>query len=202
MKHSLLTPMTLIAALSLGLCTWSHAASRPGAAVRPFVSMGITGGGDQLGSFSYSNGTDASVHAGGVVHFLGGVDVAFPDGPMSMQVNLGYHFDTANASNGSYSFERMPLEVLGHVALSRNVRLGGGLRWALDPHISSSGVLSGNDASFNTRTALVLEGEYFPLKRLGIKLRAVHETFAGTGSNRGRDVDASHVGAYVAYYFN
>jgi hypothetical protein len=193
-------PKTLVATLCLSLCALAQAASRPGPPVRPFIGFGLTAGGDKQADFIYSNGTTSSVSTGGLVHLKGGVDIALK-GPMSLQLSLGYHSDSATAANGSYTFSRMPLEVLAHVALSNNFRLGGGLRWALDPRVSSSGVLSGYDATFNAGTSFVAEGEFFPIKRLGIKLRLVRETFDGQGINRGLRYDGSHAGAYVVYYF-
>jgi hypothetical protein len=88
------------------------------------------------------------------------------------------------------------------VALSHNVRLGGGVRLALDPRVTSSGDLSGNDHSLDARAGLIVEGEFFPLSRLGVKLRYVHETYRGTGSNANVTFDGSHAGIYATYYFN
>jgi len=176
-------------------------AQRPGDPVRPFVGFGLTYGGDTLESFDFSNGTSAKVRAGGMVDFKGGVDFIV-SGPVSMQASVGYHTDSANGSNGDYRFSRVPLELLAYFSPVSNFRMGGGLRKSLDAHVDSSGVVSGFDSTFKSKLAYVIEGEYFPWQRFGIKVRAVSEKFDGeSGTYRGKRYDGSHGGIYGVYYF-
>jgi len=191
----------LLAAAFFALSIAAQAQSRPGSGFRPFVGLGITAGGDELASVDFSNGTSTSVHAGGLIDVKGGIDVLL-DGPFSMQLSLGYHVDSADGSNGSYTFSRMPLELLGYVSPTDKFRLGVGVRSALDPRISSSGVLAGHNASFTSTLGVILEGEYFVLRSLGIKLRAVTEKYKGKGINSGLTFDGTHGGVYAVYYFN
>jgi hypothetical protein len=198
----MIKPKQLLLAMALAtVANAGLAQSRPGSAVRPFLGLGFTGGGDELASVDFSNGSSTSVHAGGLVDFKAGVDMLLP-GPFSMQLSLGYHVDSADGSNGSYTFSRMPLELLGYVSPIDKFRLGLGVRSAIDSHISSSGVLAGNNASFTSTVGVILEGEYFPFRSLGIKVRAVSEKYKGKGINSGLTFDGTHGGVYGVYYFN
>jgi hypothetical protein len=47
----------------------------------------------------------------------------------------------------------------------------------------------------------VVEGEFFPLRNWGIKLRYVSEKFKSETYPNLSDVDGSHVGVYFNYYF-
>ena len=176
-------------------------AQRPGAAVRPFVGFGLTFGGDTLESFDFSNGTSTKVRAGGIVDLKGGVDFIV-SGPVSMQASVGYHVDSANGSNGDYTFSRVPLELLGYFSPTQQFRIGAGLRKSVDTHVDSSGAVSGFDSNFKSKLAYVIEGEYFPWQRFGIKVRAVSEKFEGqSGTYRGKTYDGTHGGIYGVYYF-
>jgi hypothetical protein len=174
---------------------------RPGADVRPFVGFGVTFGGDRLESFDFSNGTSSDVRAGGLVDFRGGVDFLIA-GPFSGQASVGYHFDSANGNNGDYTFSRVPLELIGYVSVAPSFRLGAGLRKSLDVRVESDGVVSGFDSNFKSNTGFILEGEYFPWQRVGIKVRYVNEKFTGKdGTYRGQKFDGAHGGIYGVYYF-
>jgi len=191
-----------VLAATLLMAGAAHAqAQRPGAAVRPFVGFGLTFGGDKLESFDFSDGTSTSVHAGGIVDFKGGVDFIV-SGPVSMQASVGYHVDSAHGSNGDYTFSRVPLELLAYFSPANNFRIGGGLRKSVDAHVDSSGAVGGFDSNFESKLAYVIEGEYFPWQRFGIKVRAVSEKFEGqSGTYRGRTYDGTHGGIYGVYYF-
>ncbi|MEY4563998.1 MAG: hypothetical protein RLZZ618_3275 [Pseudomonadota bacterium] len=190
-----------LAALTLTLSAQADN-TRPGGPVRPFVGFGLTAGGDTLAAVNFSNGDTVNISAGGMVDFRGGVDFQITNTPLSVQLSLGYHFDSANGSNGSYTFRRFPMEALGYVSVSNNVRLGAGLRKSLDARITSSGVLADDDVPFDSTVGGILEAEYFPIKQLGLKLRYVNEHFKGTGINSGLKFDGSHGGIYASYYFN
>lgn len=192
----------ILAAATLALAAAAHADTRPGNPVRPFIGLGVTHGGDTLASVQFSNGDTVDVYAGGVVDIRGGVDFQIANTPLSVQLSLGYHVDGANGSNGDYTFSRVPVEALGYVSVSPNVRIGAGLRKAFDAHISSSGVLAADDVPFRSTVGGIVEVEYFPLRQLGLKLRYVNERYRGEGLNSGLTVDGSHGGIYASYYFN
>lgn len=190
------------AAAALLLATAAHAQQRPGGDVRPFLGFGLTYGGDKLESFDFSNDTSSTVRAGNLVDLKAGVDFLV-GGPFSMQASIGYHFDGVNGSNGDYSFSRVPFEFLGYYSINPQFRIGGGVRQSFGAQVDSNGVVGGLDSDFDARTGVVLEAEYFPWQRVGIKFRAVSEKFEGKdGVYRGQKFDGSHAGVYGVFYFN
>lgn len=163
-----------------------------------FVGMGVTGGGDKLVTAQYTNGTSVDITGGGTIQFNGGVDYQFTDA-FSGSLGLGYHFDRANASNGSISFSRVPVEVLAHYSVTPSVRLGGGLRLVSGAKLSSDGAASGIDADFASTTGLVLEGEYVLNTHYGFKLRVVDEKYKFKATQK--SISGSHVGLMFNFYF-
>jgi hypothetical protein len=165
---------------------------------RGILGLGITTGGDTLASVTFTDGTTTDIKGGGVVHLYGGVEI--PVGPtVSMQATLGYHVDdTGGASNGSLRFSRYPLELLAHVYINPNVRIGGGARFVNSAKLTGSGVLSGIEAEFDSTIGAVLEGEYLVTPNIGLKLRAVSEKYKPKGG--GLSTDGNHVGFYFNWY--
>jgi hypothetical protein len=163
-----------------------------------FVGLGVTGGGDKLVTAQYTNGTSVDVTGGGLVQFNGGVDYQFTD-KFSGSLGLGYHVDRANASNGSITFSRVPVEVLAHYSVTPSVRLGGGLRLVGGAKLRSDGVASGIDADFGSTAGLVLEGEYLLNARYGFKLRVVEEKYKSNATQK--TISGSHAGLMFNFYF-
>lgn len=164
---------------------------------RFLIGMGVSGGGDKLASAQYTNGDTYDIHAGSVLYFTAGVDHHFTP-EFSLQGTVNYHVDTTRAKNGDIKFERFPVELIGYYQPAPAWRVGGGVRYTSSPKLSSSGVASGLDVSFDNTTSAVVEAEYFPTPRVGIKLRYVNETFKARGY---QDVDGSHVGLSANFYF-
>jgi hypothetical protein len=148
------------------------------APTRFLLGMGLSGGGDKLASARYEDGDTVNIHAGGLIYFTAGADFhVTPE--FSLQGTVNYHVDRANARNPLW-------------------RVGGGVRYASSPKLSGSGAGSGLEASFDSSTGAVVEGEYFTSPKLGIKLRYVHETYKERGFG---DIDGSHVGLSANFYF-
>lgn len=162
------------------------------------MGMGLTFGGDTLVTLHYTDGSSSNIKSGGLVHFYGGYEYRF-DNRVSLQATLGYHVDDNTAKNGSVKFARYPLEVLGYYGITDNVRLGGGLRYVMNPKVSGSGLGSGINHTFDDTTGLVIEGEYLFSPQVGVKVRAVSEKYKLQGSST--SVSGNHGGIYGSYYF-
>ncbi len=191
-----------IACAALGLAMAGGAFAQ-GVHVRPLIGTGITFGGDTIATVNYTDGDSAKVHAGGLFAFGGGLELQFTP-LVSAQAMLSYHADRANASNGSVRFERTPLELLGHFRLNDWFRIGGGARYTSSAKTRATGDASGPIANedFKPTWGTVVEGEFFPMHSLGIKVRYVSEKFKSKTFPYLNDVDGSHGGVYVVYYFN
>ncbi|MEY4749015.1 MAG: hypothetical protein RIQ60_1229 [Pseudomonadota bacterium] len=190
---------TLAAAVVAGLACLAASggvayAQAPSA--RPFLGMALTGGGEELASFSLTNGRTETVTTGGLLELKAGIDFQLA-GPFSLRGSVGYHVDSSNASNGSFRFERFPFELLGFWSGSQNVRLGGGLRQASSARTSGTGLASGLNANFKASPGLVFEAEYFFSPGLSVSGRGVSETYRVNGA----DISGNHVGVGINFYF-
>jgi hypothetical protein len=192
-------PSLIVAGLLAATPVLGTAQTLAGPTWRPFLMLGLTGGGDAFDRFIYSDGTTKSVKAGALVQFSAGVDVALT-GPFSAQLSVGYHTDHASGSDGKFSFNRMPIEVLAHWRANEQWRFGGGLRWARSAEIDSRGSLGGRNAEFDASTGLVLEGEYFVKPNFSLKLRLVNEKFTDKAAPS-REYGGNHAGAFATLYF-
>lgn len=165
---------------------------------RFFLGGGLTAGGDRLVTARYINGSDESLRGGGTIQLHGGMQ--FNVAPaLTMALSVGYHVDAIDTFWGSTWFARVPVEALAHFRLDRNWRIGGGVRYAIDPTLSSDGFAPDVDEHFRSSLSPVVELEYLFTPNLGLKLRAVNERYK---SKVGLPtVDGDHVGLILNYYF-
>jgi hypothetical protein len=171
-------------------------AQSSGLPVRPFVGIGLTGGGDELATVQFTDGSSDSISAGGLVEFKAGVDWRVA-GPFSLRGSFGYHVDDSTARNGSLRFERFPLELLAFWHGSDRFRLGAGVRKATSARVSSSGQAGGINGNFSASLGTVFEGEYFYSPHMSVYGRGVAETYKINGF----EFNGNHVGVGVNFYF-
>jgi hypothetical protein len=158
--------------------------------------IGVSGGGDKLASGQYKDGRTVDLRAGGALYLSAGVDYRLLPA-FSLQGTINYHVDDASVWNGDFRFERYPIELIGYFQPDPAFRVGGGIRYTVSPKLSSNGKAPEANTSFDNARSAVVEAEYFAEPDMGIKLRYVHETF----KERGREIDGSHVGMSVNFYF-
>jgi hypothetical protein len=191
----------LVASLSLAMFTLAAQAQDTG--FHALAGGGFTFGGEKLVTVTFDNGDTADVRSGGLITVYTGVEYRFSDS-FSLQSTIGYHIDRVSAENGSVRFTRYPVELLGHVNVARSVRIGGGLRKALNPKISGSGFASGTNTEFDSSLGGVVEVEYLITRDVGVKVRGVFERYKPKNANFFGDrpeVDGNHVGILGTYYF-
>ncbi|MEY4763793.1 MAG: hypothetical protein RI907_466 [Pseudomonadota bacterium] len=194
--------VTLACLTALGAQAQTQTTSAQPSGFRGIVGLGLTFGGDQVGrTIQYQNSSDAKIHAGGLADFRGGVEYQLQGQPIALEMTIGYHFDKANAENGNAEFSRFPLDLIGHFAMTENVRLGLGVRKSLNTKAASSGVGGQyvSDAKYTSSLAPVLEVEYFMTPQFAFRGRYVSESFKPT--NGGEKLDGSHFGIYGMVYF-
>lgn len=168
-------------------------------ALRLYGGIGLTLGGDDLSTVQYSGGSTSDVKAGQGFQISGGIDYRWSE-TVSTQLSVGYHVSGLFAENGSVSFKRIPVELLGYYHLDNNWRVGGGVRFVSGAHLGGSGAGVGYvaDQDADSTVGYVVEGEYFFSPNLGLKIRGVQEkyNFEILGSKQ-----ASHVGAFFSLYY-
>lgn len=174
-------------------------------AVRFYSSAGVSFGGDELASGSYTNGGSFSIKAGSGLMLNLGVAVPLTD-KVDGVVTVGYHSASTSATNGDVSFKRTPIELLGFYALDKNWRAGGGLRSASSAKLSSSGAASSvGNYDFDNSLGAVLEVQYLMDKsaqsraRWGFSGRYVVESFEEKTTKT--KVNGNHIGMSVIFMY-
>ncbi|PRC94525.1 DUF2846 domain-containing protein [Solimicrobium silvestre] len=162
------------------------------------LGLGLTAGGDNLETTTYTNGSTSSIHAGSGVQFLTGLDYRINDS-FSVQGTVGFQDMVSAARNGNVSFTRFPIELLGYYSLNKSWRIGGGVRFVQDPTLSGNGIGSNISVDFNNTVGSVLEVEYLANKHLGFKFRAVKESFTAVGQTE--SVNGDQFGFFTNFYF-
>ncbi len=193
--------IALVIALAIASLNAASAQAPLVAEVSPLrftIGMGITGGGDQLATTVFTDGTEQEIRAGGLVAFVGGVDYRIGQ-HFSVQGNVGFHVDNSTATNGDVNFRRFPVELLGYVNVSEKWRIGGGVRFVNAVKLSSSGAAGDTDYDFDNTVGAVLETEYMFSERVGMKIRAVSEKYKV--SNRNLEFKGNHIGIFGNFYF-
>lgn len=193
----------LVLALALAIATLNPAMAQDAPAasqLRFLLGAGLTAGGDRLLTAENQGRIDTDIRAGRSLAVNAGGDYRV-NSNVSLQATVGYH--VANTSFFSFlgeaSFHRYPLEVLAYYNTGPQWRVGGGLRYLINPRLESNGVFGEESESFDNSVGGVIEAEYLLRSRVGIKLRYVHETIKAK-ELLGK-VDGSHVGLFVNYYF-
>jgi hypothetical protein len=189
-----LVPLALLA-VSAAAC----AADDNERALRFAAGIGLTNGGKTLINATFTDGTTEKVTSGGLVHLYVGGEYSFTPN-IAVQANVGYHVhDTSPATNGSLTFSRVPVELLGYYKVTDHVRLGGGLRYLSDARLKGTGVASDINVKFKSTTGAVIEGEYLFTRNIGVKLRYVSEKYKAEGDTE--SISGNHGGLYLTGYF-
>jgi Outer membrane protein beta-barrel domain len=187
----------LIGAALAALAVGAAAQTQP-STVSPMLGFGLTFGGDKLATVEFENGDTESIRAGGLVMLYAGAEWRLSP-QVALQGTVGYHVDDTTGSNGSLRFSRYPVDLLALFSVNERVRLGGGVEFANNPKVGSSGVLAGTTGKFKNSTGLVLEGEYLFTPQVGLKARYASHKFkydGGSGS-----VDGNYFGLLGTWYF-
>jgi opacity protein-like surface antigen len=188
----------LIAALLAGSALSAVHAAEPAQKLRPLIGMNLTFGGDKLFDSEFSDGRDATVHAGGGFAFFGGAEYSFTD-TVAMQATLGYHTDRINASNGGARFSRVPVNVLGVYSFGK-FRVGAGVEVATSANYSADGAAGNADIDFKSSVGPVVEGEYLFSNNFSLKLRAAQHTFKVKAAPS-VEADGNYFGLQMGYTF-
>lgn len=173
-------------------------APAPTNGLRPFLGMGLTFGGDDLQTVAYTDGSSETVKAGGVVQLTGGVDYRI-NSEFSLQTSISYHVDSTSGSNGSVTFSRIPLELIGYYNVSNEWRIGVGARYVSSVKLSGSGVINYVGASYDNTVGALVEGEYLVNDKLGLKIRYVSEKYTNSWDKTKKS--GNHIGGFANYYF-
>ena len=125
--------------LATAICLSSNALQASD--LKPMLQFGYDFGGETLAtveSYDYYDGYDTSkIRAGQGLNFEVGASVSTQESPMEFQFLVGYKVDRESTSNGSVTWDRIPMTAIALVKKDR-WKFGGGLTYHLNPELSGS----------------------------------------------------------------
>jgi hypothetical protein len=185
----------LLAVSLLGLASVCHAQSPGSTNVLIGIDAGF--GGDTLATARYTNGKTQDIKAGNGVQVKGGLQYHL-NSSTAFQASIGYQFNSTNATDGSISFTRWPIEVLGMWKLSEQFRLGGGVRYVTGAKLSSDGLASSiGNHSFESTPGFLVMGEYLISESTSITARYVDDKYTINGGT----INGGHGSVGLNFYF-
>lgn len=170
---------------------------------KPLVRAGLDAGGDDLVTVVYSGGDTADIKAGQLFTFSGGIMYHPAQANYTVEATIGYKFDTANATNGTAEFTRMPIDVIASYR-NKNHRIGGGFTYHMGPELSCdiSGACSGN-VEFSDAQGFIIQYAYEfetltgSILDIGARYTSVDYEIEGVSG----EVDGSAPGIFVSFAF-
>lgn len=166
---------------------------------RFFGRFGVGFGGENFASGHYVNsGEYWEIGTGSGMKYAIGADYRISE-KVTLQGSVGREVSTVpNAANGDLTFTRVPVELLGFYNLSKEFRVGGGLRYATNSNMTGNGVVAGWSGlgGYEASTGGVLEAQYLfatsqakeaRSAQFGLSVRFVSESFRKDGVTRGGD---------------
>lgn len=193
----------LVATASASAAPYSRYNNRPSydnSGLHFTIGGGITCCGDTLGTVYYSGGDSADIQAGALLHFYGGGIYHFYNSPLALRMALGYHFDQANASNGTVTFDRTTFEVTPLFYFPAYSRLGLGWIRHMNPTLDESD-FTGNIFHFKDANGVLFEYGYNAFPHGWIDFRYVNIQYKLDEPGITDTVNGSHFGIYMSGEF-
>lgn len=168
---------------------------------RFMLSTGLTGDGDELGEvYTYStfgSRDSETIYAGSLWYIGVGVEFLF-ENDLSLEMLLGYHFDSVDGDDGSVGFDRIPLD-LNVIKTFDKHRVGLGLSYHVSPEFDLADA-GGPTFEFDDALGLSLNyGYQFDGFILGFKYLSIDyelDNINGFGVGTG-EVDGSYFGIFI-----
>ena len=159
--------------------------------IHPLAGVLLTGtASDDKITVTNPDGSFATGNLGGRFEALAGAEFPIDPNGLSLRLTAGLHV-TGNFQGqvGSEHLTSVPLEATLWYPLSDQVRIGGGLRYAMHSRFSGAGARTSD--GLNPTPALVMGVGYRLLPHLLLDMRYVYQRYEQPS---GTDLDASHWG--------
>jgi outer membrane protein with beta-barrel domain len=135
--------------------------------IKPVLVFGLEFGGEEIATTT----SGGSLKFNELFSFGGGASFLTDSKDIEVQVTLAWKYGNLDASDGSLSFTRYPLDALVFYRLPK-FRVGGGLTYHLNPQFSASGSASFLDGfKFDNALGVVLQADYLFTEKASIGLR-------------------------------
>jgi hypothetical protein len=178
------------------------------------INAGMTYGGDTVAKAVFTDGSSTDIKGGGLLQFGAGGVYQFEAQPLALMLSANYHFHSASGTNGSISFDRLPIEALAYYTGKERFRFGGGVRIINSPKAESTVPGSGFEVksiTYENTTGLVAEVGYQLSKQGWLNFRFVSEKYQGKQATAYNGATASlagtapksgsHLGMNLTYEF-
>lgn len=199
LKQRVIKKIWILASLlsaSMLYAVTAHAAEFKGV-----IGFGFDFGGDVLLSGTYTSGSTWEVRANQGMVLNGGVVMV--TGAFETQATIGYKFGGPQASNGSVTFDEIPVELMEFYRTG-NMRMGLGLSYQSSPKlvvdIPGSG-LNGTYKFDNSIGAIAQIGWAPEKSPFSFDLRYTMASFKASGVANAKDINGNVVGLYMSYFF-
>lgn len=194
--RSVRAPLLALAALPLLACAAAAQADEPAAAPRPFFGFvlegGIEGGGDEVATTLFEDGSTQEMHAGqGGTVAVGGQVRLNRESPLALRGTVGIKYVTTAATNAHINLTRVPIELVATYDVTPDVWIGGGLVRHTAMRFRGDGI--GPDMDFEDATGGTVE--------LGWRWVALTLTSLQYQDAQGGEYDASSAGLSIIYVF-
>lgn len=198
--------------MGLMLMAAAFAAHADAPRLRFLGSVAYGWGGDQLINGAYTNGTSFELLAGTGWTWTVGADLRLFKG-FHLQTSVGQQRNRVTAANGDFNFQRTPVEFMGFISATEQLRFGLGLHKTFGAKLTGTEAAYGWTGTGNYETSLggVFEVQYLfsPPSQSeraavwGMNFRYIHENFtlsaADGGTGEAKSGDQMVVGL-VFYY--
>ena len=198
------TPGLLAAMTGIALFTCATASADDGPTsapsgfeINPIGSLGITQGGDTLGTYRVEflgETSDVDVDAGDSIFLYGGLEMRWPQAHVGMLVQGGFAGTGVGNSSDGVDFKRWPVEVIGFVEAGK-FRLGLGAARHLGPTFDEDGI--GNlRVEFDDANGWIAQFEYrTETAAIGFRYVDIDYEFETL------TIGGEHLGVYGTYIF-
>jgi hypothetical protein len=187
--------LLLVYALALG-CVGAHADAAGETSWRFVGRAGAGFGGQIMDSGYYVGGRYYELNAGTGSKYAIGADYRLTE-KLAMQATVGMEVSEVPAVQGNQWFTRVPVEVVGLYDLSKEFRIGAGVRYSTNSQVVSNGAYVGDaiNGRYEPTLGFVVEGQYLFATterkgsdaQFGISLRYVSESFKKDGKTYSGD---------------
>lgn len=127
------------------------------------LPIGFQVGGDTLLKLTYTDGSTQDIDAGSAVLLAAGglLDVGDETHALQIQATIGYNYTGAEASNGSVTWQRWPVELLTFYEYRpAHLRIGGGLQYQFGVSLGASGTRGSASVDFDNALGKVVQAEW------------------------------------------
>jgi len=123
------------------------------------AKVGLDFGGDTLRNVQFTDGSTSNIKANEGLYVGVGMSLLNEEKTLEVELTANWKYDGIEATNGSISWTRWPIDALFFYR-TEQIRVGGGLTYHMNPKLEVSGAAPGNNVDMENSLGKVLQFEY------------------------------------------